>query len=74
LYRIEQVFLGRQTPPDTATLLEPAKHLPITVRLLEAGKDKPLPFMESLREMNPALGQRGIRFLQAYPYLLLSPA
>jgi phosphoenolpyruvate-protein phosphotransferase len=79
LYRIEQVFLGRQTPPDTATLaeeisktLEPAKHLPITVRLLDAGADKPLPFMESLREMNPALGQRGIRFLQAYPDLLRS--
>jgi phosphoenolpyruvate-protein phosphotransferase len=77
LYRIEQVFLGRQTPPDISTLvqeisktLEPAKHLPVTVRLLDAGADKPLPFMESLREINPALGQRGIRFLQTYPDLL----
>jgi len=79
LYRIEQVFLGRQTPPDVSELvqeitkvLEPAKHLAITVRLLDAGADKPLPYMESLREANPALGQRGIRFLQAYPDLLRS--
>ncbi|OMH33977.1 phosphoenolpyruvate--protein phosphotransferase [Motiliproteus sp. MSK22-1] len=77
LYRIEQAYLGRQTPPDAATLmqevhttLEPAKHLPVYVRLLDVGADKPLPFMESLRETNPALGLRGIRFLHAYPDLL----
>ena len=69
--------MGHQTPPDVWTLvneiriaLAPAKHLPITIRLLDAGADKPLPFMASLRETNPALGQRGIRFLQAYPDLL----
>lgn len=77
LYRVEQVYLGRQTPPDEKALLEevsktlePAKHLPVYVRLLDVGADKPMPFMESFRETNPALGQRGIRFLQAYPDLL----
>jgi phosphoenolpyruvate-protein phosphotransferase len=77
LYRIEQAFLGRQTPPDEETLtreigktLTPAKHLPVYVRLLDVGADKPLPFMETFRETNPSLGQRGIRFLRAYPDLL----
>ncbi len=77
LYRIEQAFLGRQTPPDAAALkqeirevLQPAQHLPVYVRLLDVGADKPLPFMDTLREANPALGQRGIRFLNAFPDLL----
>jgi len=77
LYRIEQAYLGRQEPPDTAALLEemrrvldPAKGLPVCVRLLDVGADKPLPFMESLNEANPALGRRGIRFLLRYPDLL----
>lgn len=77
LYRVEQAFLGMQEPPDAATLLnvvretlEPARGLPVYVRLLDVGADKPLPFMGSFREVNPALGLRGIRFLQAYPDLL----
>ena len=77
LYRIEQAYLGRQEPPDTAALLEEmrrvlelAKGLPVCVRLLDVGADKPLPFMESLNEANPALGRRGIRFLLKYPDLL----
>ena len=77
LYRIEQAYMGRQEPPDTAALLEEmrrvlelAKGLPVCVRLLDVGADKPLPFMESLNEANPALGRRGIRFLLKYPDLL----
>jgi phosphoenolpyruvate-protein phosphotransferase len=77
LYRIERVYLGRQKPPDTVTLveemrntLEPAKGLPVYVRLLDIGADKPFPFTESFRETNPSLGCRGIRFLQEYPNLL----
>lgn len=76
LYRIEQAYLGRQQPPETEELLhvlretlEPAKALPVHVRLLDAGADKPLPFMEQLAEQNPALGLRGIRFLKHYPKL-----
>jgi len=77
LYRIESVYLGRQEPPDAATLhqamhkaLQPAKGLPVCVRLLDIGADKPLSFMEEHRESNPALGRRGIRFLLKYPDLL----
>lgn len=77
LYRIESVYLGCQEPPDASTLhremyktLQPAKGLPVYVRLLDVGADKPLPFMEEHRESNPALGRRGIRFLLKYPELL----
>jgi len=77
LYRIEQAYLGRQEPPDTDELLEemrktlePAGDLPVYVRLLDIGADKPLPFIDPPIEANPALGQRGVRFLQKYPRLL----
>jgi len=77
LYRLEQIYLGHQRPPRLDELLEemretlqPAKDLPVYVRLLDVGADKPLPFLEIPRERNPALGQRGIRFLQEYPDLL----
>lgn len=77
LYRIEQIYLSRQHPPGTAellaaiqTTLHTAKGLPVYVRLLDVGADKPLPFIDMAREQNPSLGQRGIRFLLQYPELL----
>jgi phosphoenolpyruvate-protein phosphotransferase len=77
LYRLEQIYLSRQHPPSTAelfeamqTTLQPAKGLPVYVRLLDVGADKPLPFIDMPREQNPSLGQRGIRFLMQYPDLL----
>ena len=77
LYRLEQAYLGRQKPPGMKELLaemqhtlQPAKGLPVYVRLLDVGADKPLPFVEMLRESNPALGRRGIRFLWKHPELL----
>jgi phosphoenolpyruvate-protein kinase (PTS system EI component) len=77
LYRIERAYLGRQHPPGAKALLEemqqtlaPAKGLPVYVRLLDVGADKPLPFLEQFAEINPSLGLRGIRFLEKYPELL----
>ena len=77
LYRLEQTYLGRQKPPSMTQLLvemqqtlQPAEGLPVYVRLLDVGADKPLPFVEMPREGNPSLGQRGIRFLWKYPELL----
>ena len=77
LYRIEQVYLQRQAPLETIVLVEemtrvlsPAKDLPVCVRMLDVGADKPLPCMESAHEANPCLGRRGIRFLLEYPDLL----
>lgn len=77
LYRIEQIYLAQAEPPETEALLAamrktlmPAKNLPVYVRLLDTGADKPLPFMEHMVEANPSLGLRGIRFLEHYPDLL----
>jgi phosphoenolpyruvate-protein phosphotransferase len=77
LYRIEQVYSGCQSPPDTGQLLahlrqtlSPLGGQPVTIRLLDVGADKPLPFLRASSEPNPALGRRGVRLLRAYPDLL----
>jgi phosphocarrier protein FPr len=43
---------------------------PLTVRTLDAGADKPLPFLEQPAEANPFLGVRGFRLSLAMPELL----
>ena len=43
---------------------------PVVVRTLDAGADKPLPFLHQEPEDNPFLGQRGIRLSLAQPALL----
>lgn len=77
LFRLEQIYLGRSTPPDVNELeadmreiLQPARGRKVGIRLLDIGADKPLPFIGFLAESNPALGCRGIRFLRQYPELL----
>ncbi|MFO8048829.1 MAG: phosphoenolpyruvate--protein phosphotransferase [Desulfosudaceae bacterium] len=79
LYRLENIYLGRQGLPDYHRLLKEvretlfeARQLPIFVRLLDIGADKPFPFKKKQRESNPSLGRRGIRFLLEYPELLLT--
>lgn len=77
LYRLEQFYLSRKTPPAATELLAelraifaPVRGKPVTVRLLDLGGDKPLPFLKLPPEDNPFLGQRGVRFLLRYPDLL----
>lgn len=77
LYRIEEVYTGYQSPPDAELLLAhlrealaPLKGDPVTIRLLDIGADKPLPFLPDKKEANPALGRRGVRILREYPDLL----
>ncbi|MEO6028250.1 MAG: phosphoenolpyruvate--protein phosphotransferase, partial [Candidatus Binatia bacterium] len=77
LYRLEQFYLSRKTPPTAAELLAdlremfaPLRGKPITVRLLDLGGDKPLPFLKLAPEENPFLGRRGVRLLLRYPDLL----
>jgi phosphocarrier protein FPr len=43
--------------------LEPASSIPVTIRLLDIGGDKPLPFLSPAHEANPFLGVRGVRLL-----------
>ncbi|RMG08879.1 MAG: GAF domain-containing protein [Planctomycetota bacterium] len=47
--------------------LDAAPAGPVVFRLLDAGGDKPLPFLPAPAEANPALGLRGVRLLLAHP-------
>jgi multiphosphoryl transfer protein len=77
LLRTEFLFLDRATPPSeeeqVEVLSEIARALegrPVVVRTLDAGADKPLPFLRQEPESNPFLGRRGIRLSLAEPELL----
>ncbi|MGF1664427.1 MAG: putative PEP-binding protein, partial [Kineosporiaceae bacterium] len=75
LFRTELLFLDRTAPPDRAeqatAYAAVLRHLPgpVVVRTLDAGADKPLPFLTT-PEPNPALGVRGLRALAARTDLL----
>jgi len=77
LLRTEFLFLDRAEPPteeeQVEVLSEIARALegrPVVVRTLDAGADKPLPFLRQEPEDNPFLGRRGIRLSLAEPGLL----
>ncbi|MFJ6001366.1 phosphoenolpyruvate--protein phosphotransferase [Arthrobacter sp. NPDC092385] len=68
LLRTEFCFLGRDTEPTAAEQIEAYKGVfdafpgkKVVVRTLDAGADKPLPFLTDTSEPNPALGVRGYR-------------
>jgi multiphosphoryl transfer protein len=77
LLRTEFLFLDREEPPSEEEQVEVigqiARNLegrPVVVRTLDAGADKPLPFLRQEPEDNPFLGRRGIRLSLAEPDLL----
>jgi multiphosphoryl transfer protein len=77
LLRTEFLFLGRTEAPDVdeqeAAYREVAAALGgrrITLRTLDVGGDKPLPYLPLPAEANPFLGLRGIRLAEGYPGLL----
>ncbi|TQM13797.1 phosphoenolpyruvate--protein phosphotransferase [Pseudonocardia kunmingensis] len=77
LVRTEFLFLGRAAAPDVdeqqAAYTEIAEALGgrrITVRTLDVGGDKPLPYLPLPAEANPFLGLRGIRLAAGHPGLL----
>jgi phosphotransferase system enzyme I (PtsI) len=76
LFRIEQLYLARELPPTEAELFDelraitsPLRDKPLTIRLLDIGGDKPVPFLRLPLEANPLLGKRGVRLLREYPQL-----
>ena len=76
LVRTEFLFLGRVVAPtveeQTKVYAEILRGLPghrVVFRTLDAGADKPLPFVEREPEENPALGLRGIRLSLRRPDL-----
>ena len=69
LYRTEFPFIIRTTFPSEAEqhviyrkLVETMAGRPVTFRTLDAGGDKILSYYHDIKEQNPALGMRSIRF------------
>ncbi|MEV6983574.1 phosphoenolpyruvate--protein phosphotransferase [Sphaerisporangium sp. NPDC051017] len=75
LFRTEFLFLGRRTEPSleeqVAAYSAVFSRTPlVVVRTLDAGTDKPLPFLGLPQEPNPALGVRGLRVARLLPGVL----
>jgi phosphocarrier protein FPr len=77
LFRTEFLFLDRDAAPDEdeqasayRTAAERLGGRAMIVRTLDAGADKPIPFLGQPAEANPFLGVRGLRLGLARPDLL----
>lgn len=72
LFRTELCFLERDSEPSVAEqakiygeVLEAFAGHKVVIRTLDAGSDKPLKFVASPEEENPALGVRGFRIVKS---------
>jgi phosphotransferase system enzyme I (PtsI) len=70
LFRTELLYLSAKTQPSLeqqvasyTEILKAAPEGPIVVRTIDAGSDKPVPFLNMLEEENPSLGVRGYRLI-----------
>ncbi len=74
VFRTEYLFMDRTAPPSEeeqfTAYVEAARRLgglPLIVRTLDAGGDKPLAYLPVGHEPNPFLGQRGLRYCLEHP-------
>jgi phosphoenolpyruvate-protein phosphotransferase len=79
LFRTEFLFLERSAPPTEdeqvtayARVLEAFGQDPVTIRLLDIGGDKPIPYLSLPQEDNPFLGVRALRLAETRPDLFLT--
>ena len=77
LLRTEFMFLDRPQAPDQdeqrenfVGIVRAFAGKTVTVRTLDIGADKPVPFIDQSDEENPALGNRGIRLARQHLELL----
>ena len=77
LFRTEVLYLKRTTAPPVDVQIEAYRTVfdafagkKVVIRTLDAGADKPLPFVHHGHEANPALGVRGLRVARRQPELL----
>lgn len=78
LYRTELPFIVRDSFPGEAAQMSNYRHVlelfaprPVTIRTLDIGGDKPLPYFP-MHEANPFLGWRGIRITLDHPEIFLT--
>lgn len=74
LYRTEYLFLTHPTVPNEEeqleayrAVIEMAPHRRVTIRTLDLGGDKHVPYIGQQSEPNPFMGWRSIRLSTAYP-------
>jgi phosphoenolpyruvate-protein phosphotransferase (PTS system enzyme I) len=74
LYRTEYLFLAHQSVPDEEeqlaayrAVIEAAPNRAVTIRTLDLGGDKHVPYLGNQGEANPFMGWRSIRLSSAYP-------
>jgi phosphoenolpyruvate-protein phosphotransferase len=77
LLRIEQLYFSRPSPPteeemfgELKRLIAPFGKRRVTIRLLDIGGDKPLPYLGLSPSPNPTLGRRGVRLLLDFAQLV----
>jgi phosphoenolpyruvate-protein kinase (PTS system EI component) len=77
LLRIEQLYFARPSPPteeelssELELLISPFGNRRVTIRLLDIGGDKPLPYLDMPPSPNPTLGRRGVGLLLDYAQLV----
>lgn len=73
LFRTELLYLSAATAPtieqqvaEYSAILAAAPEGPIVVRTIDAGSDKPVPFLNMPHEENPSLGVRGFRLIEEH--------
>jgi phosphoenolpyruvate-protein phosphotransferase len=76
LYRTEYLFLTHPSVPDEEeqfaayrAVVEAAPNRKATIRTIDLGGDKHLPYLGTQAEANPFLGWRSIRLISAHPEL-----
>ncbi len=74
LYRTEYLFINRDTLPNEEEQYEAYSHavrslypMPVTLRTIDIGGDKFIAHLQVLKEENPQLGWRAVRFCLARP-------
>ena len=78
LFRVEYLFMASKPPSEETLMNAFAKAAsffegkPVVIRAPDLGADKPPPFI-TIKEDNPLLGLRGIRFLLEYREEVLKP-
>jgi phosphoenolpyruvate-protein phosphotransferase len=74
LYRTEYLFLTHPSVPDEQeqiaayrAVIEASPNRTVTIRTLDLGGDKQVPYLGTRKEANPFMGFRSIRLSSAYP-------
>jgi phosphoenolpyruvate-protein phosphotransferase len=79
LFRTEFLFVERSSPPSedeqaaaNRAVVEAFAPGPVTIRLLDVGGDKPIPYLPIPPEANPFLGVRALRLAPDRPELFVT--